>query len=117
MPSAQETALIHGVSQRTARRHLKNGTLPAAARTTGRDGKSYPVMRRNKAVKSPNDRDISMARNAIRRLARVETIHPGDLDSFETIRREAIELWRRWRDAADAIDSNDGAATTAGGRQ
>lgn len=101
MPNAQETALIHGVSERTARRHLRNGTLPSTARTTGRDGKSYPVIRGDKTAKSPNHRDISMARNAIRRLARVETINPGDLDAFETIRREAIELWRRWRDAVD----------------
>jgi hypothetical protein len=102
MATSREIIETYGVSPRTARRHARNGTLPSMARTVGRDGKSYPAMRKGLARKSPLHRDIAMARNAIRRLARAETIYASDLGEIETIRREAIDLWRRWREAVDA---------------
>ena len=107
-PESRRFAAAYGVSERTARRHLRNGTVPAAGRTRGKDGKSYPALRKPRSTKSPHHSDIVMARNAIRRLARAETIYAADLEEIEIIRREAIELWRRWRDAVDASDPSEG---------
>lgn len=106
-PNTREIARTYGVSERTARRHLHNGTLPSMARRRGRDGKSYPALRTGSAAKSPLHRDIAMARNAIRRLARSELVYASELGEIETIRREALDLWRRWRVAIDESRAAD----------
>ena len=107
--NAKEMAATFGVSERTARRHIARGTTPDARRTIGRDGKTYAGSRdsyrhgsRSGRPYTPLSRDLEMARNAVRRLARAPAFSPDDLPELRTIATEAAALWGKWTTALEA---------------
>ena len=106
--NAKEMAATFGVSERTARRHIARGTTPDARRTVGRDGKTYAGSHasyhhgRRSRPYAPLSRDLEMARNAVRRLARATTFSPDDLAEVRTIATEATSLLQEWTIAVEA---------------
>ena len=115
--TAKEMAATFGVSERTARRHIARGTTPDAQRTIGRDGKTYAGSRdsyrrgsRSGRPYSPLSRDLGMARNALRRLARATAFSPDDLAEMRTIASAAGDLLREWTIAVEAAQHPQRAA-------
>jgi hypothetical protein len=107
--NAKEMAATFGVSERTARRHIARGTTPDARRKLGRDGKTYAASRDSYRSGSCSacpysalSRDLKMARNAVRRLARATAFSPDDLAELRTIATEAAALWGEWTTAVEA---------------
>ena len=107
--NAKEMAATFGVSERTARRHIARGTTPDARRTIGRDGKTYAGSpdsyrhgSRSGRPYTPLSRDLEMARNAVRRLARVTSFSSHDFDELRTITTEAAALLQTWMSAVEA---------------
>jgi hypothetical protein len=107
--NAKEMAATFGVSERTARRHIARGTTPDPRRTVGRDGKTYAGSRdsyrrgpRSGRPYTALSRDLEMARNAVRRLARATSFSPDDLADLQTIATEAAALWGEWTTAVEA---------------
>ena len=95
--TAKEMAKEYLVSERTARRHLANGTAPALHRSVGKDKKIYPATGRSRAVPGEPrpSRDLIMARNAIRRVARAEQFTDTDLGVMKIIADEARDLMHK----------------------
>ena len=99
--SAREIAVRFGVSERTARRHRAQGTLPDPKRARGADGKTYPGSyrpARREDLEPCHGRDLVMARNAIRRAARGEQFTDHDFMLMQTIAAEATDLLTHWRE-------------------
>ena len=97
------------VSERTARRHIARGTTPAARRTVGADGKTYPGSheayrhgRRPTRQWTLLVTDLGIARTAVRRLARATKFTDEDLAELRIIATEAGELLRHWTVAVEA---------------
>lgn len=113
--TATEMAAAFAVSERTARRHIARGTTPDIRRTVGRDGKtyagshdSYPHSFRSRRPYSALSRDLEMARNAVRRLARATAFSPDDLAELRTIATEAGTLLQAWDISVEAESSTSG---------
>jgi hypothetical protein len=107
--NTKEMADTFGVSERTARRHIARGSTPDPRRTLGRNGKTYAgsrdsnahVFRPGRPV-GPLSRDLIMARNAVRRLARATAFSPDDLAELRTIAKWAADLLAEWSLAVEA---------------
>ena len=97
--TAKQIAAAYLVSERTARRHLAKGTLPDTRRRAGRDRKTYPGGARHaRAPPRPEPkRDLTMARNAIRRAARAGMFTSVDCAVMEVIAAEAAAALAEWR--------------------
>jgi hypothetical protein len=107
--NAKEMAATFGVRERTARRHIARGTTPDPRRRVGRDGKTYAGSRdsyrrgpRSGRPYTALSRDLEMARNAVRRLARATAYSPDDLAELRTIATEAAALWGKWTTVVEA---------------
>ncbi|MCE9613106.1 MAG: hypothetical protein K8T26_02445 [Lentisphaerae bacterium] len=98
--TAKIMAAEHGVSIRTARRHIARGTLPTSERRTGRDGKRYPA---GGIGRSPLHRPLAVARANIRRAARAAEFTAGDRAVLNDIVAEASALLNTWNDAIAAL--------------
>lgn len=96
--TVRRVAASREVSERTARRYLKRGTMPpnAKERCIGQDGKRYPAVRRG--YFSALHRPLAIARSNIRRAARAESFYEGDLALLRDLVMEARRLLLAWED-------------------
>jgi hypothetical protein len=120
--NAKQMAATFGVSERTARRHIARGTTPDARRKVGRDGKtyagsrdSYPHSFRHARQHGPLSRDLEMACNAVRRLARATAFHTDDLVGLRTVATEAADLLAMWMIAVETHSARCSACANDGG--
>ena len=90
---AVEMAIEFGVSLRSAQRHIKQGTVPAAERKLGADGKHHPLRNAGR-VRSKCERELMLARQALARAARAaaDGIHAGECELLEQIQVMAAEM-------------------------
>lgn len=93
----KEIAATYSVSERTARRYLGRGQLPAPMETRrlGMDGKYYPYPDRVGYL-SPLHKPLVIARSNIRRAARAGEFREGDLAILQGIVLEGKRLLANW---------------------
>jgi predicted transcriptional regulator len=102
--TVKEIAYDFAVSERTARRHLAKGTLPDTHRKMGPHKKSYPAGMRKAAheyvyiKQTPLHHELTMAKNAVRRLARANAFNERDIPVLCTIAEEAAALLQAWEE-------------------
>lgn len=103
--SAKQVAAQFGVSERTARRHIAKGTLPAAdRRKASRYGKVFTVPAPGPSLRSSmcHGDDLLMARAALRRVAkRGDRFNDNDLATAKEILDELALLVGAWRSVVD----------------
>lgn len=107
-PQMSVSAIVErfNVSERTARRHRANGTLPSSDRVlTRRNGKIYTVPSHQPdhvrtRYWSKLSTDLYMARDAIRRVSRAECFADADLRLAMQIYDEVAALTDCWRSSA-----------------
>lgn len=99
---ARDMAKAHGLSIRTAYRHLARGTEPATNRRIGGDGKTYPATTSRRIDRTKIGRELDLARQALRRaekLAGAEGFFPDDLVKLKEVKTIVASMAISWRSA------------------
>lgn len=98
--TAKAMATENKLSLRTAYRHLARGTMPAAVRRIGRDGKTYPAHPRGLCLsQTPLERELALTWQALNRAdkkACQDGFADNELVSLRRIVANATEILQRW---------------------